>query len=48
MDKLSFLKQYRKSIELIPNEGLLYIENENIPKKWIEIFKEPDKAKKER
>ncbi len=38
MDKLSFLKQYRKSIEFVSNKDLLNIEKENMPEKWIEIF----------
>lgn len=46
MDKLTFLKQYRKSIELVSNEGLLNIENEKIPENWLEIFKELDKDKR--
>lgn len=46
MDKLSSLKQYRKSIEFVSNKDLLNIEKENIPKKWIEIFKETDKTRK--
>lgn len=46
MDKLSFLKQYRKSIEFVSNRDLLNIEKENIPEKWIEIFKETDKNRK--
>ncbi|MEB2494459.1 SMI1/KNR4 family protein [Peribacillus frigoritolerans] len=46
MDKLSFLKQYRKSIEFVSNKDLLNIEKENMPEKWIEIFKETDKTRK--
>jgi len=46
VDKLSSLKQYRKSIEFISNKNLLNIEKENMPEKWIEIFKETDKARK--
>jgi len=46
VDKLSSLKQYRKSIEFVSNKDLLNIEKENIPKKWIEIFKETDKTRK--
>lgn len=46
MDKLSSLKQYRKSIEFVSNKDLLNIEKGNIPKKWIEIFKETDKTGK--
>jgi len=46
VDKLTFLKQYRKSIELVSNEGLLNIENEKIPENWLEIFKELDKDKR--
>lgn len=46
MDKLSFLKQYRKSIEFVSNIDLLNIEKENMPEKWIEIFKETDKIRK--
>ncbi|MEK4713589.1 SMI1/KNR4 family protein [Sporosarcina psychrophila] len=46
MDKLSSLKQYRKSIEFVSNKDLLNIEKENIPKKWMEIFKETDKTRK--
>lgn len=44
MDKLSFLKQYRKNIEFVSKKDLLTIEN--MPEKWIEIFKETDKIKK--
>ncbi|WP_210364506.1 SMI1/KNR4 family protein [Bacillus sp. REN3] len=46
MDKLSFLKQYRKSIEFVSNKGLLNIEKENMPDKWLEIFKEEDTTRK--
>lgn len=46
MDKLSSLKQYRKSIEFVSNKDLLNIEKENMPEKWIEIFKETDKTRK--
>ncbi|YAR64078.1 SMI1/KNR4 family protein [Bacillus cytotoxicus] len=46
MDKISFLNQYRKSIEFVSNKDLLNIEKENIPGKWIEIFKETDKTRK--
>ncbi|EOV9529187.1 SMI1/KNR4 family protein [Bacillus cytotoxicus] len=46
MDKISFLNQYRKSIEFVSNKDLLNMEKENIPGKWIEIFKEIDKTKK--
>lgn len=46
MDKLSFLKQYRKRIEFVSNIDLINIEKENIPEKWIEIFKETDKTRK--
>ncbi|MFJ5772510.1 SMI1/KNR4 family protein [Psychrobacillus sp. NPDC093180] len=44
MDKLSFLKQYRKNIEFVSNKDLLTIEN--MPEEWKEIFKETDKIKK--
>ncbi|MFJ7973562.1 hypothetical protein [Psychrobacillus sp. NPDC096389] len=44
MEKLSFLNHYRKSIEFVSNKELL--NNENIPEKWLEIFKETDKIKK--
>lgn len=47
MDKLSFLKQYRKNIEFVSNRDLLNIEKENMPEKWIEIFKETDKTRKQ-
>ena len=46
MDKLSFLKQYRNSIEFVSNRDLLNIGKENMPEKWIEIFKETDKTRK--
>ncbi|MES9697548.1 SMI1/KNR4 family protein [Bacillus sp. JJ927] len=46
MDKISFLNQYRKSIEFVSNKDLLNIEKGNIPEKWIEIFKETDKTRK--
>ena len=46
MDKLSFLKQYRKSIDFVSNKDFLNIEKENMPEKWIEIFKETDKTRK--
>jgi hypothetical protein len=46
VDKLSFLRQYRKSIEFVSNRDLLNIEKENMPEKWIEIFKETDKTRK--
>ncbi|MDW4510735.1 SMI1/KNR4 family protein [Priestia megaterium] len=46
MDKLSFLQQYRKSIELVSNEDLLNIEKENIPEEWMEVFIETDKTER--
>lgn len=46
MDKISFLKQYRTSIEFVSSKDLPNIEKENLPEKWIEIFKETDKTKK--
>jgi len=44
MDKLAFLKQYRKSIVFVSDKELLQLENENIPEKWLEIFQETDKS----
>lgn len=44
MDKLSFLKQYRKSIEFVSDKELLHIVNRKIPGKWLEIFQETDKS----
>ncbi|MFT8317396.1 MAG: SMI1/KNR4 family protein [Sporolactobacillus sp.] len=47
MDKISFLKQYRKNIEFVSNvTALLNTEKKNIPEKWTEIFKETDKTRK--
>ncbi|MBX9988110.1 MULTISPECIES: SMI1/KNR4 family protein [Priestia] len=46
MEKLSFIKQYRKSIEFVSNEDLLSIEKENIPEKWMEVFIETDKTER--
>lgn len=46
MDKLSFLQQYRKSIEFVSNEDLLNIKKENIPKEWVEVFIETDKTER--
>ncbi|MED4013086.1 SMI1/KNR4 family protein [Priestia sp. FSL R5-0597] len=46
MDKLSFLQQYRKSIEFVSNEDLLNIKKENIPKEWMEVFIETDKIER--
>ncbi|MCM3793690.1 SMI1/KNR4 family protein [Priestia megaterium] len=46
MDKLSFLQQYRKSIEFVSNEDLLNIKKENIPKEWLEVFIETDKTER--
>jgi hypothetical protein len=46
VDKLSFLQQYRKSIEFVSNEDLLNIKKENIPKEWVEVFIETDKTER--
>ncbi|MBO1004901.1 SMI1/KNR4 family protein [Pseudogracilibacillus auburnensis] len=46
MDKLAFLKQYRKSIGFVSNEDLINIEKENMSEKWIEIFKEADRSRR--
>ena len=46
MNKLSFLQQYRKSIEFVSNEDLLNIKKENIPKEWVEVFIETDKTER--
>lgn len=46
MNKLSFLQQYRKSIEFVSNEDLLNIQKENIPKEWLEVFIETDKTER--
>ena len=46
MEKLSFIKQYRKSIEFVSNEDLLSIEKENIPEEWMEVFIETDKTER--
>ncbi|MED3916462.1 SMI1/KNR4 family protein [Priestia megaterium] len=46
MDKLSFLQQYRKSIEFVSNEDLLSIKKENIPEEWMEVFIETDKTER--
>ncbi|MED3897460.1 SMI1/KNR4 family protein [Priestia aryabhattai] len=46
MDKLSFLQQYRKSMEFVSNEDLLNIKKENIPKEWLEVFIETDKTER--
>ncbi|MCM3033908.1 SMI1/KNR4 family protein [Niallia sp. MER 6] len=43
LDKIAFLKQYRKSIEFVSDKDLLHIENGKIPGKWLEIFREADK-----
>jgi len=46
VNKLSFLQQYRKSIEFVSNEDLLNIKKENIPKEWLEVFIETDKTER--
>lgn len=46
MNKLSFLQQYRKSIEFVSNEDLLNIKKENIPEEWVEVFIETDKTER--
>ncbi|MEI4527133.1 SMI1/KNR4 family protein [Priestia megaterium] len=46
MEKLSFIKQYRKSIGFVSNEDLLSIEKENIPEEWMEVFIETDKTER--
>lgn len=46
MDKLSFLQQYRKSIEFVSNEDLLSVEKEKIPEEWMEVFIETDKTER--
>lgn len=46
MDKLSFLKQYRKNIEFVSNKDLLEIGWGNIPGEWIGIFEETDRTRK--
>lgn len=46
MNKLSFLQQYRKSIEFVSNEDLLSVEKEKIPEEWMEVFIETDKTER--
>ncbi|MEB2267031.1 SMI1/KNR4 family protein [Priestia megaterium] len=46
MNKLSFLQQYRKSIEFVSNEDLLSIKKEKIPEEWMEVFIETDKIER--
>ncbi len=46
MDKLSFLKQYRKNIEVVSNKDLLNMEMESMPAQWLEIFQETDKTRR--
>ncbi|MGG0739326.1 hypothetical protein [Niallia taxi] len=46
MDKFSFLKQYRKSIEFVPKEDLLNIERKHISEKWMEVLIETNKAER--
>nr|WP_304219938.1 SMI1/KNR4 family protein [Fredinandcohnia onubensis] len=46
MDKVSFLKQYRKNIEFVSNEDIYNIGKEDIPENWLEILIETDKSKK--
>jgi|SRR5699024_1388188 len=46
MDKFSFLKQYRKTIEVVSEKDLFSIEEINMPKEWKEIFNETDKDRK--
>lgn len=46
MDKLSFLKRYRKSIEFVSTEDLLNIEKKHISEKWMEVLIETNKAER--
>ncbi|MDR4887508.1 SMI1/KNR4 family protein [Fredinandcohnia sp. QZ13] len=46
MDKISFLKQYRKNIEFVSNKDIHNIGKEEIPENWLEILIETDKSKK--
>lgn len=46
MDELSFLKQYRKSIEFVSNESLLEMDKTCMPAQWLEIFREADKTRR--
>lgn len=46
MDKLSFLKRYRKSIEFVSKEDLLNIEKKHISEKWMEVLIETNKAER--
>ncbi len=46
MEKLAFLKQYRKSIELVSDKDILNISKGSIPQQWLEIFKETDKTRR--
>lgn len=46
MEKLSFLKQYRKNIEFVSTESLLEMDKAFIPAQWLEIFREADKTRR--
>ena len=43
MEKITFLKQYRKNIELVSSKDILNIKDEDIPKYWLDIIKDMDK-----
>lgn len=44
MEKLSFLKQYRKEVKLVSLDEITSIREEVIPSQWLEIVIEKDKS----
>ncbi|KZE12665.1 MULTISPECIES: hypothetical protein [Priestia] len=43
MDKISFLRQYRKEVELVHFDKIKSIREDEIPSQWLEIVREEDK-----
>ena len=44
MDKLPFLKQYRKEVRLVSLDEIVSFEKETIPSQWLKIVSEKDKS----
>lgn len=44
MEKLSFLKQYRKEVKLVSLDKIESIGEDIIPSQWLEIVIEKDKS----
>ncbi|MCK6258660.1 SMI1/KNR4 family protein [Fictibacillus sp. KIGAM418] len=40
MDKITFLKEYRKNIKLVSNEEIEALNKNDLPNEWLDIFKD--------